>query len=384
MVQRIKTLSDIEVRGRRVLVRLDLNSEIRAGRLVQSERLTAPLETLRELRRKKASVVVLAHQGRPGESDFTSLRQHANCLNKFIRVKFIPDVIGKEAINAISNLKPGEIIVLDNARFVKDETSYKKGRTNKLIDSLAPFFDIYVNDAFSTSHREHASIVGFPLKIKSVIGRTFERELAAAQRLDARNALLILGGVKPEDFFELIEKTKGKILPTGYLSILCFKALGASLGAEDEIIKDKTWLVPKIKKVMNRIVVPIDLAVENNGKRIDMEADDFPSRYPVYDIGLETIGLYENYIKNAKSIIFKGLPGLCHRKEFCFGTEKLLKAVSKSSAFSVIAGGHTLTMLDKLKIDKRKFGYVSLSGGALVYYLSHRTLPGIEAIKKNS
>lgn len=376
----LKTLDDIDVRGAHVLVRIDINSDIRRGKIIPSGRLTAPLETIKELQKKNARVVLLAHQGRPGSDDFTSLKQHAAFLKKKIsQFSFVPDVIGMKAIKAIAQLKPSHVLLLDNVRSVKDELEYTEKKPNKLVTQLAPLFTYYINDAFSASHRAHASIVGFPRELPAAIGRTFQRELHAIKKLNVRNALLVLGGVKPDDYLDLIHNTRGKILATGYVGLLCLEAAGYTLGKQDRELAEFASLLPALKKIRTRIILPLDVAIEKNKKRVDVPITELPVNALVYDVGKETVRQYVREIKKAQTIFMKGLPGLCQSPAFSYGTKTLLHQITNSRAFSVIGGGHTLTFAEKYRLTK--FGYISLSGGALMYYLAHKTLPGIEALK---
>lgn len=380
-MKEVKTLSDLNLDNKRVLVRVDLNSDILKHTLIPSARLTASLKTIKELQKHNCRIVLIAHQGRPGSNDFTSLKQHAQYLQKHIKLSFVLDVIGKKAQEAILLTRPKEVVLLENLRFEKSELKYKPGKPNKLVDTLGSFFDIYINDAFSASHREHASIVGFPRKLPSVIGRVFEHELKAVQKLNVNTALLVLGGIKPDDYIELIKKTKGLILPTGFLGLLVLQAHGYTLGKENVVLKPFKHLLHFIKQHKERFITPLDVAVQSGKQRIDISVRQLPSTHYIYDVGKQTIDRYKQHIKQARTIFFKGLPGLCHTTQFTLGTETLLKATAYSNAFSVIGGGHTLTLIDKLNISKKKFGYVSLSGGALMYYLAHGTLPGIEALR---
>lgn len=380
---RVKTLDDINVNGKRILLRVDLNSDVENRKIVFSERLTASIETIKELQRKNARIVLLAHQGRPGSSDFISLEQHARFLNKKIKnFSFVKDIIGIKSVTAIAQLREAHVLLLDNVRFVPDELNYQVGKPNKLITQLAPLFDFYVNDAFSVSHREQASITGFPRVLQGVIGRVFQHELEAADKLQVKDALLILGGVKPEDYLDLINKTKGKILATGYFGLLCLQASGYSLGKQQVLLEKFKDLVPKLKKILPRVIMPLDVAISKKNKRFDIDLKDLPSDYLIYDVGKKTTSLYKDKVKSSKSIFVKGAPGLCNNVSFSYGTKTLLEAVANSKAFSVIGGGHTLTFIDKLKINKKKFGYVSLSGGALMYYLANRTLPGLKILER--
>lgn len=378
----IPTVSELSLKDKRVLVRVDLNSDIVKGKLIPSERLLAPLRTIKELQKHNCRIVLIAHQGRPGSDDFKSLKQHAAFLQKHIKLSFIPDLLGKKAQEAVLLTRPKEVLLLENLRFEKSELEYNTEKPNALVDTLAPLFDYYINDAFSASHRAHASIVGFPKKLPSAIGKVFESELKAAEKLDVENALLVLGGVKPDDYVELIEKTHGPILPTGFLALLYLQAQGYRLGAEESRIKSLKKIIPFIKKYSYRFVQLSDVAVElKNGKRVDLPLSELPSDFYIYDVGKETLEAYKEKINRAEKVFFKGLPGLCHTPAFTLGTKVLLEEVAKSKAFSVIGGGHTLTLIEKLKIPQKKFGYVSLSGGALMYFLAHNTLPGLEAMK---
>lgn len=382
----IKTLSGINPADKRVLLRLDLNSDIRKGKLIPSERLTAPLETIRELQKKNAEIVIISHQGRQGSSDFISLKQHADYIKKHIKnLKFIPDTIGKIAISEIQSLKSGHVLMLENIRFIKDELDYNPKKPNKLISTLAPLFDLYINDAFSVSHRNQASIVGFPRQLPSAIGRVFENELEAIKRLNINNSLLVLGGSKPEDNVKLLQKTKSHVLASGLFGPFCLMALGHKLGKQNKIMKKDLELYSKIiKQNKHKIILPMDLAIEEKGKRRDTPIERFPVNKEIMDLGIRTIELYAKEIIQSKSVFFKGLAGLCNSPQFSIGTEALLRALSLCKGFTIVSGGHTLTMIEKMKIPKSKFGYVSLSGGALIHYLANNTLPGIEAIKQNT
>ncbi len=384
MILGIKTLDNVQIRNKSVLVRIDINSDIKNNKLVSSERLTAPLETLRELQSKKAKVVLLAHQGRPSSLDFISLEQHAKCLKKFIKLKFMPEIISDKAINMIKKMKAGEIILLENVRFHKEELNYKFDKPNRLIKRLASLFDLYINDAFSASHREHASIMGFPRVLPSAIGRLFERELSAAQKLNLKDALFVLGGSKPEDNVKLVKNTNNRVLATGLFGPACLIALGKKLGKQNKIMKKEVKNITAIiKKNRHRIFLPNDLAIEMHGKRIDLSIDDFPVDKKVLDLGIKSIEMYANEIMKAKAVFFKGLAGLCNKPEFTVGTEILLRATMACKGFTIVCGGHTSAMIEKLKIPKKKFGYVSLGGGALIYYLAEGTLPAIEALKSS-
>ncbi|MBM3200635.1 phosphoglycerate kinase [Candidatus Woesearchaeota archaeon] len=372
-----KTLDDFSFKGKRVIVRVDLNSEIIDGKVSLSERFLAPVKTIKELVKKKAKIVLLAHQGRPGKDDYSNLEQHAKLLNKYVKLKFVPDVIGEKAVNAIKSLKDGEVLLLDNVRGLKEE--FEPSKDNIMAKTLAPLFDYYVNDAFSNSHRNHTSMVTFAQMLPSCAGRDLEEELTSLEKIKIDDCLFILGGSKPEDNLLLLKNKN--VITCGIFGQVCLISKGYNLGAQNEFLKDKLQYVPKIKESVEHVETPVDLAVKIDGKRKDLKLEEFPSKYEIFDIGPETMKKYVEKIKNAKGIFWKGTAGYCEDEQFSVGTKTLLKAVTGSKAFSILGGGHTTTALDRMKISKKKIGHISLSGGALVNYMAGEKLPAIEALQ---
>jgi len=375
-----KTLNDFDFRGKRVLLRSDLNSEVFRGKVVLGGRIIESVRTVRELQNKGARVVILAHQGQKGSDDFISLEQHAVLLRKYIKIKFVKDVVGKIAISEIDSLENGDSLLLDNVRFIKDEF-YPFKKRNVLIEKLARRFDIYINDAFSVCHRAQTSIVSFPKFLNSGIGRLTERELKALEKINVKNCLFIIGGNKVEDEIKLLGKGR-RILSGGFLSLLALIAKGYNLGYENKILRKELKFVNLIKKHLKSIKTPVDLAVSVDGRRMEISLESLPSDYQILDIGRESVENYIAEIKKAKVIFMKGPLGHSGFKEFSLGTEKILKAVASSHAFSVLGGGHLTTAMMKFGISPRKFGYVSLSGGALISYLAGEKLPGLEALRR--
>ncbi len=373
-----KTLDDVNVKGKVVLVRVDLNSEIAKGRVVLSDRIREHAKTIKELVKKKARVVVLAHQGQPGKRDFISLREHCKLLNRSVKISFVKDVCGELAVREIKELKNGEAILLENVRFEKDE--FDSSNDSRIVNVLGKLGDLFVSDAFSLVHRNHASIIGLPRVMKSCIGRVIEKELLNISKIKMRNALFILGGAKSEDNLLLLRKKK--ILATGVFSLLCLIAKGHDLGMENRRLKGEVKIVKEIKKNLKNIKMPVDLAIKKKGRRKDMVLDGFPQNSRVLDIGIKTIKMYEKEIMKAKRIFWKGTAGYVENKDFALGTKRLLKAVEKSKAFCVVAGGHSSTAIEQFGIKENKIGYVSLSGGALIHYLAGKKLPGLEVLRK--
>ncbi len=377
----MKTLSDFNFKGKRVLLRSDLNSDSKGKKILMGERILAASQTIKELKSKKAKVVIIAHQGQKGKSDFLSLKQHANLLNKLVRIKFIEDILGEKAIEAIKNLNPGEAILLENVRFEEDELNPNK-KNNKFL-RLVPLFDIYVNDAFSVCHRKQFSIVGFPRYIPSCAGRLLEREVNALKKIQVKEAVYILGGAKPRDYLPLLKGNK--VLACGLFGQSCLIAEGKNLGFQNKYLEKEASLDEKLKKElkkkMKHIVTPLDFAVKIDGKRKELSLENFPSKYEIFDVGQRTIDKYVNEIKKVKSIYMKGPVGDFSSKGFERGTFAILNAIANSKAFSLIGGGHLSDAIAKSKIPKNKFNHISLSGGALLDYLAGEKLPGLEALK---
>ena len=372
-----KTLDDFNFKGKRVLLRSDLNSPIVKGKIIDNDRIKESACTISELKKKGAFVVVLAHQSSPGKRDFRGLKEHARILNKHVKVKFVPDVIGEKARKEIEKLKNGEALLLGNIRNLREE--FKPSQNNNMVRMFKEF-DIYVNDAFSVSHRNHTSIVSFPKVMESCVGRLMEKELKHLEKIKMKNCLYVLGGVKIDEIVELIDG-KRKVLAGGMLGPLILYANGQRFGKTDIYLRRNKKYLKKLKNPRN-VIVAFDYAVDMNGKRKELMLDEFPSKYEAVDIGIKSIDVFVKEIKKAKCVFVKGTQGKAEDKRFVFGTQEILRAAASSRAFSVIGGGHTTSALKEMGINKKKFNYISLSGGALVEYLAGKKLPGLEVLKK--
>jgi len=393
------TMDDFHFSGKSVLVRVDLNSpyDPNTKKIELNERIIEHAKTIRELSDKNAKVVVIAHQGRQGDPDFTNLSQHAELLTKYVGkpVEFVDDVVGEKAINRIKTLRNSEILLLDNVRFLKDETaklSIEEFANAEIVKKLSPLFDYFVLDCFSVSHRAQASVVGFATVLPCIAGRVMVNEIEGISKA-AEHAehpyVMILGGSKIDDYLDLIDfaiksDRVDKILTCGVLGELCLVAEGYDLGKKTEFLKEKKFLefLSRVREFIKskKIERPIDLAIQVNEKRKDIKLSELPTNYMILDIGIKTAGNYANIIRKAKTIYLKGPAGQYETKGFDLGTKIILKAIVDSSAFSLIGGGHTLTATEKF-INKKNISYVSLSGGALIEYLCGKKLPGIEALK---
>ena len=376
----MKFLSQVNLKGKVVLLRADLNSDVVNGRVLNGERIKKSADTIKKLKVKKAKIVIIAHQGRRESKNTISLKQHSKFLSKYTKVKFIGDLFGKRAEEAITSLKAGEAILLENVRKYKEE--YNLGK-NIFVKNLSRWCDVYVNDAFSNSHRVHSSMVSFPKYLKSYAGPLFESEIKALKKIKLGKVLFILGGAKPKDNLKLLGKNK--VLACGLFGQLCLIAKGFKFGKQEvylkKEIKDFNSILRALKGKLKNVETPIDFAVRVSGKRKELPLKNFPSKYEIYDIGKKTQERYKLIIKNSKSVYMKGPAGFCGYKDFCKGTLALLKAISKSEGFSLLGGGHLSDAIKTSGISKSKFGHVSLSGGALAKYLSGEKLPGLESLK---
>lgn len=400
------TMDDFDFKEKTVVIRVDLNSpyDKESGKIVDSPRIREHARTIKELLKKKAKVIILSHQGRRGEEGFISLSQHAELLSKHVgrNVKFVDDIVGEKALNAIAKLKYGEALLLDNVRFLEEETEKKdmeEHTRGKLAEKLSQVADYYINDAFSVAHRCHASVVGFFNKLPCIAGRVMEREIEFLKSVLFPFGLniFILGGAKPEDCLAVVEhllRTKPeaieKILTGGLLANLFLEALDYDIGDTSRAILEKKGCLKfkdKARELIDdfsfEIIVPTDVAYEKDGKRFEVKIDDLPVDGMIKDIGKRTVRRYIFLVKEARSVTWKGPLGVYEEDLFSYGTKKVLRAVAKSRAFSLIGGGDTSVAIEKLRIRKKGFSYISLAGGALIYFLSGKTMPGIEALKRS-
>ncbi len=382
---RFKTLDDFNFKGKRVLLRLDLNSAIINNKIDLSDRLIEHSKTIKELLQKKAKVVIIAHQGRPGQEDFTSLKQHSVLLNKFVKIKFVPDITGKKAVQAIKNIKNGQAILLENLRYIKEEDAPS---VNNRLAKLSLLFDIYINDAFSVCHRSSTSITIFPKLLQSGIGRLLEQELNGLKKIHMSKhpILYILAGAKPEDNILLLNNKPDCIIAAGLFGQFCLMSLGHNLGAQNKFLEKKGYKPNKnLANLVKRykVILPEDFAVKINNKRIDIPLGNFPQKYEIFDIGPKTRNKFVSIIKKSKTIFIKGPVGYYEEKQFSIGTKAILNAIANNKkAFSFVAGGNTSDAIKHLNIKKNKFSHISLAGGSLLDYLAGKKLPGLEALKK--
>lgn len=396
------TLEDFNYKDKTVLLRVDINCPLdkETLKIINDARIRRIVPTVRELMGKRAKVVILAHQSRKGKWDFTTLEQHAERLSKNLNqpVKYVDDVIGEEAKKAIRDLRPGDALLLGNVRSLDSETAkldmfgHSEG---ELVAELAPLIDYYVCDAFGAAHRSQCSLVGFPVKVPSASGRLMAKELHALSAIfdePRRPSVFILGGAKFGDASEMIDHVLGTgmadtVMLVGLAGNAFLYARGIDLGeASLEILKEELTEenLQAARDIMakygQRVLLPLDVAVERDGKRTSVLVGDLPAKEPALDIGDASIEKFCKVIASSKTVFMSGPAGVYEKEGFGNGTKALQEAMIESKAQSVIGGGHTVGAADTFDLTDR-FSYVSTGGGALETFLLGQPLPVIDALK---
>jgi len=395
------TIDDLDVNGKTVILRVDVNSPLdkKTLEISSSARIRAIEPTLRKLLDRKAKLVILAHQSKKGEWDYSTLEKHVAVLNKELKlnVKYVPDLFGDKAKAAIKALKPGEAVMLENVRSWDPELAKKtpeEHAKSELVTVLAPLADLFVNDAFAAAHRAQASLVGFPMVLPSAAGVLMDAEVSAMSRIfknPQRPFSVILGGAKFADATTLIShlldnKIADRVILTGLVPMSFYKAQGKSLGkpTEDILAKEGGDSVKAAEGILNghkdQVFLPVGFGADDGGKRKDIGVDKLPVDLPLVDICPTSAANFAKLIKESKSVFISGPAGLFEKPPFDQGTAALLKAIAESGAFKVAGGGHTTSAIEKLGL-KAKFDYISTGGGALEEFILGKKLPGIEALK---
>ncbi|MEE9601587.1 MAG: phosphoglycerate kinase [Thermoplasmata archaeon] len=399
-------MDDFNLGGKRVLVRLDINSPIDpiSGRILNDNRIRQHMATLRELR--DARVAILAHQGRAGKDDFVTMEAHAESLSYYLGrdVGYVDSLFGKTAVEAIKGLDPGEFTLLENTRFYSEEivlmdAEPAKMSSSHMVGTLAPLADFFINDAFAAAHRAQPSLVGFCEVLPSIAGRVMEREVEMLERAmhsEERPKIAILGGMKVDDSVAvarhmLSQGIVDRVLTAGVVANLFLWAEGRKLGEVNEDFLKKE--VPAcgavlqgardlLKKYPDEIFVPVDVVVNVKGEGRTLSKENLPSEYPIQDIGIDTIVRYLVEISTAQVIILNGPAGVFEVEEFSVGTRELFLAVAKSKGFKVIGGGHTVTAVEQLGVSQQ-MDHVSTGGGSLITYLAGQPLPVLDALHRS-
>lgn len=397
-----KTLDDLP-ENRRVLLRIDINSPIEDGRVQDNERFSRHAKTLRELADAGHRVAVLAHQGRPGRETFVPLDQHAEILAEHTdrEVKYVDDTYGGNALEAIRDLDGGEILLLENVRMVEAELADctpEEHAESALVDALSKEFDAYVNDAYSTAHRGHASLVGFPQVMESYAGRVMEHEYEANSAIQERefsgDVTMVLGGTKADDLIYVMERVQARVdtfLLGGIVGELFLRAAGYDVGydVEGTDFFDEQWAEQEepiralLESYGDRIRLPTDLAYEtDDGKREEIRVEEAQKERSFLDVGHDTVGAYRPVIEESSAVFVKGALGVFEDERFSDGTVGILSEIAGTDAFSVVGGGDTSRAISLYGLDEAYFSHVSIAGGAYVRALTGESLVAIEALSE--
>jgi phosphoglycerate kinase len=388
----MRGIASVNVRGKRILLRLDLNVPIEEGKIVPGPRMQVHACTAKMLSDKGAKVIILAHQGRKGKPDFTSLEQHAKHLHHMMKkdVEWVDDITGPQAKAAISAMKDGDILVLDNVRKLDDDTNHD----GKIVEELSPLADYFVLDALSVAHRNQASVTGFTKTLPSFAGPHLLEDVEALEKLKhSKDIVFVLGGSKVEDSFAIMKKwlrsgKARKVLVCGALATLMLHAQGHKVGDSMEFLNLSnmeahcTEAKEMLAEFDDHIALPIDVGLSVGMERHDHGVNDV-HRGQIWDIGPKTVEMYKESIFNSHTVVMNGPAGVYEMEAFSKGTRGVLEAIAQCDAFSLLGGGHTVTAVEKFGIEKRHFGHISLAGKALIEFLSGHELPGLKALEEN-
>lgn len=399
----LKTLSKInpkKLQGKRVLVRVDFNVAIEKKKITEDFRIKAVLPTIDYLRKQKAKVILMSHLGEPKpfksltggwindpQAKEFSLEPIAKYLAKLTKrkIRFVSDCIGDKVEKEIAGMKGGEVLVLENVRFYKEELS----NNEEFAKEIAKNADCYVNDAFAVCHRRHASVVAITKYLPSCAGFLLSNEIEVLEKAythPKKPLTIVMGGGKISTKLNLILRFFEKadhILIGGAIANTLLQAKGFAIGkskADGEAVQQLRTL----DLTSTKLHLPIDVVV---AKEISEKADikikgagNVADDELILDLGPDTIRLFNSIIQESKMVIWNGPLGLFEVKKFAKGTNEFSKNLIKASAFTIIGGGDTISAVDKLKILD-KFDFVSTGGGAMLDFLSDAELPGVEALK---
>lgn len=388
-----KTVRDLDVAGKKVLVRVDFNVPLNdKGEITDDTRITASLPTIQYLLEQKAAVILMAHLGRPkGQvKPELSLAPVAKHLGKLLgkKILFAPDCVGEAAQSAASKLKPGHILLLENLRFHKEEEK----NDMEFAEKLASLADLYVNDGFGVSHRAHASVEGVTHFLPAAAGFLLEKEIqyvGQAVTNPLHPFVAIIGGAKVSDKIGVISNLLDKVdtlligggMANTFLAAQGYK-MGKSLVEEDKLDLAKE-LLAKAKKNKVNMLLPTDLvmavAFAPDAEHVTEKVKNLNQAYMALDIGAETSKAYAEALADAKMIVWNGPMGVFEMDAFCKGTEAVAKAVAKSRATSIVGGGDSVAAIEKLGLAKR-ITHISTGGGASLEYLEGKVLPGVAAL----
>ena len=391
-----KTVKDIDVSGKRVLVRCDFNVPMKDGVITDDIRITSALPTVRYLIENDAKVILMSHMGRPkGEPkpEF-SLKPVADRLAQLLGMDVIfaaSDVVVDDSVRAKAEaLEPGQVMLLENVRYRKEETKNEEPFTGE----LASLGDIFVNDAFGTAHRAHCSTAGLAKYMPSVSGFLIEKEvkfLGDALEDPQRPFLAIMGGAKVGDKIPVIENLLKKVdslIIGGGMSYTFFKAMGYEIGKsilDEESIDLAKELMKKAEDAGVRLLLPVDTVCakefDNDSESGVFDRDSIPADMMGMDIGPKTVEIYKTAIAEAKTVVWNGPAGVFEMPNFAAGTKAIAEALASSSAVTIIGGGDSAAAVEQFGLAD-KMTHISTGGGASLEFLEGKDLPGISCLEE--
>jgi len=384
-----KTIEDLDVRGKRVLVRVDFNVPISNGKVTDDTRIQAALPTINYLLEHDAAVILCSHLGRPKSSEDKqfSMRPTAEHLKTLVDVpvKFAEDCIGPTAEQAAAALKPGEILVLENTRFHDGE----KANDPEMARQLASLADLYVDDAFGSAHRAHASTAGVADYLPAAAGFLMEKEIVYLGNAIAdpkRPFVAIMGGAKISDKIDVIQNLLEKadyVLIGGGMANTFFKAQGYEMA--DSLVEEEA--VETAKNLLaaggEKLILPVDMVIANqfseDAEKKTLPVGDVPAGWRVLDIGPDTLKKFGQVLKNAGTVVWNGPMGVFEFKRFAQGTFELAELVAESPAVSIVGGGDSAAAVNQAGLAG-KITHVSTGGGASLEMLEGKILPGLAAL----
>ena len=400
----MKTIDDIDVNNQRVLLRADLNAPMKQDangvmQITDDGRLKASVTTINDLRKKNAKIVILAHLGRPkGErKPELSLKPIAKRLGELVGtpITFIDDLNGADTLTIVNALKPGEIAMVENIRYEKDETSKDATERQKLAKVLATLGDVFVIDGFGVVHREQASVTDIARLLPKAAGRLVQAEQKAFDKVlnnPDRPYVVVLGGSKVSDKLGVINNLISKVdklLIGGGMAFTFLKAQGFEVGdslLEVDRIDEVKQLIKTAQDKNVEIVLPVDVVIS---KELDgsapvsiVDAHQIPVGQKGLDIGPKTSEIFANKIRDAKTVVWNGPMGVFEVNAFASGTKTVAQALANSDAYSVVGGGDSAAAIRLLGLDESKFDHISTGGGASLELLEGKVLPGLAVLEE--
>ncbi len=386
----MKTLKSFKFKGKRVLVRVDFNVPLnKQGEILDDFRIKAALPTIKYLLEKDAKIILMGHLGRPGGKKVESLKIDPiqDRLMELLDVSIVkaPGCVGKDIEDWTHKMQEQEILFLENLRFCKQE----KDNDAEFAKALSMLGDIYINNAFSVCHRAHASVSGVPQYLPSGAGFLLEKEIKTISKITdnpSRPMVVIMGGSKVKTKIKLLNKMMqccDYLLLGGVLANTVLKAKDIFIGSS--VIDAEFRLDKKLSVNSEKLILPVDFITAKNNKTAIFKIRDIHSvkkDESIFDIGPETVKIFKNHIKKAKTIFWNGPVGLIENTKFAGGSESIAREIAENEGFSMVGGGETIELLSGLGL-KGDISHISTGGGALLAFLSGEKLPGIEALKKH-